>query len=148
MQRKPSFQTTEPSSDMVAFLNRVEGFDPNAPDIAEDDNNAGWGHYQFTSGALTCANVLTSWQDIGNTDVACRLIAAAIKTCKVARHLCFSRNIHPNSYLSDAYLTRVIDLLWTSWNDAGGASTEKDAGGPSTAGTGEDAGGMPVSTSY
>jgi hypothetical protein len=120
MQANMSFKTTEPSGNVVAFLDRIEQADPNSPDISEDDNNACWGHQQFTASTLTCTTVLISWQKIGNTDMACRLIAAAIKTCKVARHLCSSRNIDVNSYLSDIYLSNIVELLWKSWKDAGG----------------------------
>jgi hypothetical protein len=116
-------QDREPSKDVVAFLDRIEHADPNAPDLSEDDDNTSWGHHQFTAGSLTCRTVLTSWDCIGNIAVACKLIAAAIKTCKVARHLCFSRNIKASNFLSDIYLSSIVELLWGSWKDAGGVST-------------------------
>jgi len=124
MQSNTSFKNRdrEPSSDVMAFLKRIEHADPNAPDISEEDNNESWGHHQFTAASLTCTTVLTSWDCIGNIDVACRLIAAAIKTCRVARHLCFSRNIKASTYLSDIYLSKVVELLWSLWKGAGGVS--------------------------
>jgi hypothetical protein len=51
---------------------------------------------------------------------ACNLIAAALKTCKVARHLCFEHNITTTSYLSDIYLENVVSKLWDLWKSAGG----------------------------
>jgi hypothetical protein len=120
MQANASFNSGEPSSDVAAFLDRIERADPNSAELSEDNTNQCWGHYHFTAGSLTCTTVLTSWRNIGNTNVACKLIAAAIKTAKVARHLCFSGNIQSISYLSDVYLSTVIDLLWSSWKNAGG----------------------------
>ena len=105
-----------PSDDVLAFIGRIEGADPNSPAISEDDTNESWGHYQYTASALTCTTVLTSWDSIGNIDTACRLIAAAIKTCKVARHLCFARHISPASYLSDIYLQNIVELLLQLWS--------------------------------
>jgi hypothetical protein len=102
---------------MRAFLERIETADPNSPDLSDDDNNESWGHYQFTSGQMTCSSVLTSWSSVGGTKGACRLIAAAIKTCKVARHICFSRAIEPTSYLSDVYLELVVGSLWSLWKN-------------------------------
>jgi hypothetical protein len=52
--------------------------------------------------------------------LACRLIATVIKTCKVARHLCFVKHIDTSAFLSDVYLENIINLLWTSWKDAVG----------------------------
>ena len=120
MQTNASFQRGAPSENVVTFLSRLENADPASPEISEDDNNAAWGHYQFTASSLTCTSVLTSWDAVGNVVVACRLIAAAIKTCKVARHLCFSNHIETTSYLSDIYLANVINLLWQFWQEAVG----------------------------
>jgi hypothetical protein len=103
--------STLPSDDVAAFLERIESADPDSPDFSEDDQNQSWGHWQFTSGNMTCSTVLTSWDHIGIT-TARRLIAAAVKTCKVARHICFERGINSSSYLSDAYLENVVELLW------------------------------------
>ena len=72
---------------------------------------------------MSLTSVLKSWESAGNTETACRLIAAAVKTCKVARHVCFQQKAGlGTSYLSDAYLQNVIEVLWTLWKDAGGVS--------------------------
>lgn len=107
-----------PSASVAVFLDRIEQTDPSSPEISEDNTNESWGHYQYTASSLTCRTVLTSWASIGNTGIACRLIAGAIRICKVARHLCFSRNIEPTSYLSDIYLANIIELLWDLWTKA------------------------------
>jgi len=59
------------------------------------------GDYQFTVAQMTCTSMLTSWGSISNTNVARMLIAAAAKTRRVPRRLCFTRSIAPQSYLSD-----------------------------------------------
>ena len=120
MQRNASFQSGAPSDDLVTFLNRIEHADPASADISQDDTNESWGHYQFTAASLTCRTAILSWNSVGSTGIACRLIAAAIKTCKVARHLCFTHNITSTSYLSDAYLSQIIELLWRFWGEAVG----------------------------
>jgi hypothetical protein len=107
----------EPTADIKAFIERIETVDPNAEDLSSDNTNESWGHYQFTGSHLTCS-VLSSWNDVGGIPIACRLIAAAIKTCKVARHLCFKRNIKSTSYLSDIYLSRISGTFWQLWIDA------------------------------
>lgn len=101
-----------PSPDVLSFLARIEGADPNAPGLSEDDIDAGWGHYQFTAASLTVQSTLTSPEAVGDTITALRLIAAAIKTCKVAREMCRRHHISPTSFLSDMYLDRVVETLW------------------------------------
>lgn len=118
----PDFQSSPPSTDLKLFLTRIEKADPNDTTIDEDNKGVGWGHYQFTAGSMTCASVMTSWKDIGNTDTACKLIAAAIRTCKVARYVCEKMNIRATSYISDMYLGRVIETLWDLWKLAGAVS--------------------------
>ena len=108
-----------PSDDVLTFIARIEQANPDSPDISEDDTNESWGHYQYTASALTYTTVLTSWDSIGNIDTACRLIAAAIKTCKIARYLCFARHISPTSYLSDIYLQNIVELLSQLWSATG-----------------------------
>lgn len=102
-----------PSTNVSAFLERIESADPNSPDLSEDDMNGNWGHYQFTAGSMRCATVLQSWDEIGKA-TACKLLAAAIKTCKVARFVCFTRGIEVGSYLSDAYLQTLVESLWAA----------------------------------
>jgi hypothetical protein len=102
-----------PSNNVSAFLERIESANPNAPDLLEDDMNGNWGHYQFTAGSMRCATVLQFWDEIG-TSTACKLFAAALKTCKVARFVCFTRGIEVGSYLSDAYLQTLVESLWAA----------------------------------
>lgn len=120
MEESPDFKAGKPSDDFVAFLARIKNLDPSEPGLSEDDLDASWGHYQFTGGRLTCSAVLTTWDAVGGCESACDLIAAALKTCKVARHLCFERKIEATSYLSDVYLEHVVSILWDLWKLAGG----------------------------
>jgi hypothetical protein len=120
MQSSPEFKVGKSSDDFTTFLERIKNANPNDPNLSEDDSNASWGHYQFTGGHLTCSTVLTSWDVVGSCSNACDLIAAALKTCKVARQLCFERNIEVTSYLSDIYLENVVSKLWNMWKSAGG----------------------------
>jgi hypothetical protein len=108
----PSPQTVQPSVRVLDFLKRIETADPNSCS-SDDDNNECWGHYQYTSGDMQCSTVLRDWDQIGVT-TALRFLAAAIKTCRVARHLCFNRGLKPTSYLSDVYLQNMVELLWES----------------------------------
>ncbi|GBE78970.1 hypothetical protein SCP_0201670 [Sparassis crispa] len=119
MKLKPAFGVGSPTLEVIAFIERIENTDPNAPDLSEDDLGTAWGHYQFTAGSMTSSSVLTSWDSIGN-DAARRLIAAAMKTCKVARHVCFVNGIEANTYLSDTYLETTFEILWQLWKAAGG----------------------------
>jgi hypothetical protein len=66
---------------------------------------------------------MKSWEDIGNTKTARKLIAATIRTCKIARYICEKSNITATSYISDNYLERVIETLWELWKGAGAVST-------------------------
>ena len=79
--------------------------------------NVSWGHMQFTSGGLTCSSVLVSWPAVGNVSTAFQLLAAAIKTAKVARQLCFTKGVSTESYLADACIQNIVELLWTCWNE-------------------------------
>jgi hypothetical protein len=119
MKACPDFQTKEPSTNLKCFLDRIENSDPNDTTLDEDNKGVGWGHDQFTAGSLTCSSVMTSWEDIGSTDIACKLIAAAIRTCKVARYTCEKMSITATTYISDTYLERVIETLWDLWKAAG-----------------------------
>ena len=120
MELSPSFKVGKPSDDFAAFLARINDADPNESDLSEDDLDASLGHYQFTAGRLTCTTVLTSWDVIGGCSNACDLIATALKTCRVARHLCFAHNVTTTSYLSDIYLENVVSKLWDLWKSADG----------------------------
>jgi hypothetical protein len=104
-----------PSADILQFIDRIELADPSAEDN-EDNMNLSWGHSQFTSGGLSCSAVLVSWSAVGNVGTAFRLLAAAVKTAKVARQLCFTQGIL-GSCLADAYIQNIVELLWNCWND-------------------------------
>lgn len=81
--------------------------------------NSSWGHSQFTSSHLTCSSVLLSWSAVGNVSTTFRLLAAAVKTAKVARQLCFTQGISDTGhYLADAYIENIVELLWKCWNEA------------------------------
>ncbi len=100
---------------MIQFIERIESADLTAPDIDEDDTNISWGHSQFTAGSMTCTTVLKTWSEVGDTQTAYRLIAASLKTCLVACHLCFTNKVavpSSSSYLSDSYLQEVVRILW------------------------------------
>ncbi|KAF8989390.1 hypothetical protein BDQ17DRAFT_1334106 [Cyathus striatus] len=86
--------------------------DPNDPALDEDNINEGWGHYAYTSGGLKWGEAITSWESIGkDVSFACRLLAATIKTCQVARIMCFNNSSTTLNYLSDIYLDQIIDRL-------------------------------------
>jgi hypothetical protein len=119
MKACPDFRSLPPSEDMKRFLARIEAADPSDTSIDEDNKGAGWGHHQFTAGSMTCASVMKSWEDIGNTTIARKLIASTVRTCKVARYVCEKMGIKESSYISDSYLERVIETLWDLWKLAG-----------------------------
>jgi hypothetical protein len=120
MEQNPDFKRGATPHLTTTFLLRIENADPNSLDISEDDSGSNWGHLQFTGGAMTIRSVLTSWECVGSTETARELIAAAIKTCKVARNFCYQRNIQTSSYLSDAYLQEMVEKVWMLWNQTGG----------------------------
>jgi hypothetical protein len=120
MAASPDFKSSIPSDNVAAFLNRIEAADPNSSEIGEDDSNQSWGHWQFTAGGLTITTVIQDWACVGDVDMACKLLAAAIRTCKVARHICLERNITSCNFLSDAYLNNMVERLCESWTAAGG----------------------------
>ena len=60
---------------------------------------------------------MKSWEDIGNTDAARKLIAAAIRTCKVARYLCEQTKIITTSYwhvsrAGDRDFMGIVEGFW------------------------------------
>jgi len=73
----------KPAMNIKLFIEQIENADPNAEDLSIDDTNEGWGHCQFTASNLTFSSVLVSWDDLGGVGIACQLIVAVIKTCKV-----------------------------------------------------------------
>ncbi|KAF9531570.1 hypothetical protein CPB83DRAFT_848404 [Crepidotus variabilis] len=127
----PGLEETTPSDGVLQLIERVNIADPNLSTLLDDDNNGNWGHRQFTAGNITWSGVLTSWDDLGNNNVACELIAATVRTCKVARHICFERKVATASYLADIYLDQIVDKLWELWQ-ATGKPVAKMAKGKST----------------
>jgi len=115
MEDLPDYKWADPSEQMMVFLSRLEETDPNDNSIDHDNKGVSWGHYQYTGGGLTCRSVMTSWAAVGNTDVAHRLITAAIRITKVARYVCKRQNVNAGSYTSDMYLDIVIEHLRTIW---------------------------------
>lgn len=110
---KSSTFNGQPCGATRALLTRIESADPVAPDIDEDDTNLGWGHIQFTAGGMTLSTVIRSWENVGNVATAYRLLAAAVKTCRVARHLCFLNNVvATGGFLSDSYLRNLVEIIW------------------------------------
>ncbi|PPQ97715.1 hypothetical protein CVT26_001905 [Gymnopilus dilepis] len=122
IERYPNHFTGQPSEGLSSLITAIEDADPNAPGLSEDDTNANWGHQQL-SGAWRM--LLSKWENIGNATIACKLVAAVARTCKVARLLCTERKISANSFLCDNYLEQMIASLWACWREAGGPIVEK-----------------------
>lgn len=108
-------EARDPSNDVAALLNRVEQADPDAPDLDEDDSNESWGHAQFTAGGLTIRSALVDWEAVGSTPTAFKLIAATVRTCKVARAMCAARARSATAYLADNYLELLLEQLQRCW---------------------------------
>lgn len=123
MAATPDFGSSEPSEVATAFLDRISDADPNSATFDEDNTADQWGHLQYTAGSMTINTALQTWNCVGNTTMACKLIAAALKTCQVARLICHNKGIMAKSYLSDVYLERLVERLWELWKLAGGVST-------------------------
>lgn len=119
MEAQANFRPGPTPSLTTTFLSRLENSTPTDPGLSEDDNGASWGHYQYTGGSMTIKSVIRSWDCVGTTTIACKLIAAGIKTCRVARHICFEQNINTLSYLADVYLSNLIDQLADVWAETG-----------------------------
>ena len=116
MQDNPEFSYGEPSANMMAFLRRIESADPNDNSIDDEEKGVSWGHYQFTAGNMQCSTVVTSWKAVGNTKIACRLIAATVRTSMVAKYICEKQRLPTTSLLSYIYVEKVIEALCTVWD--------------------------------
>ncbi|KAJ2924080.1 hypothetical protein H1R20_g13008, partial [Candolleomyces eurysporus] len=101
----------ESLSDVKTFYSCIDNADPNSPNISVDNTNSSWGHYQFTAGSLTIDLALLSWTAVGSVDMVYCLIAASIKTHRIAVQICTQCSLHPTLYLSDIYLARVVEKL-------------------------------------
>jgi hypothetical protein len=110
--QKSNLIQADPSADTLAYLKQLEDADPNMPDLSEDDDNEAWGHYQYRANGLTPALVLKDWTTIGNTTIAYRLLAASIRTSRVARYLVNVRKRKAQQYTSDAYIDIIVSKLW------------------------------------
>ena len=119
MMSSPTLHDKDPPSATLRFIERIESADPYSPEIDEDNTDISWGHWQFTAAGITLRSVLKTWSDVGDVPTAYRLIATTLKTCLVARHLCFVNKISVQSseYLSDIYLQEVIGNLWMMVSD-------------------------------
>ncbi|KAH8978792.1 hypothetical protein EDB83DRAFT_2537454 [Lactarius deliciosus] len=111
------------ASNLIALLDRLDSADPDAPDVNNDDSNENWGHAQFTGGGLTIRSALMDWESVGSTSTAFKLIAATVRTCKVARALCTARGRSSTTYLADNYLELLFEQLQRCWKDAQSSST-------------------------
>ncbi|KAM6493574.1 hypothetical protein JOM56_011708 [Amanita muscaria] len=105
------------------FIRGVELADPRLQEYEEDDVGVSWGHSQLRG----WREILPNWQAIGSLENARRLIAAVLKTCRVARALCHDLEMSERkigsqtiSYLSDNYLEQITEWLWELWKQAGG----------------------------
>jgi hypothetical protein len=112
----PSYGHGTPSNSVIQLIDCIESADPNNPELEEDDLGQSWGHAQY-KGWNMC---LRTWQDIGTPETACSLIAAFVKTSKVARYLCQQKNIdiEGKTLLSDSYLTELTERLWELWQNS------------------------------
>jgi hypothetical protein len=118
MHEATTFEVREPSDDVVALLDRLNTADPDALGVDDDDSNENWGHAQFTAGSLSIRSALVDWEAVGSTSTAFKLIAAAIRTCKVARALCAARGRSAKAYLADNYLEQLFEHLQRCWKGA------------------------------
>lgn len=128
MELDPMFSNVAMAETVMHFINGIESADPHSSDFDEDDLGVSWGHRQFQGWNPT----LSSWEAIGSPENACRLIAAVIKTCRVARELCQDLEANnqakgsTNSYLGDMYLEQITEHLWDLWKAAGGVRSMFD----------------------
>ncbi|KAI0037448.1 hypothetical protein FA95DRAFT_1684881 [Auriscalpium vulgare] len=119
-----------PDDGVISLLNALESADPNDDDLDSDNDNEQWGHKQFNAG-FTYSGI-KSWDQVGTVATACRLIAAALRTCKVARHMCFVRDREAKDYLSDVYLEKLVDTISECWNKAHPTESSADGSTPQT----------------
>lgn len=118
MQDATGIEAREPSVDVAMLLDRLEQADPDLMDTDADDSNESWGHTQFTAGGVTIRSALVDWEAVGGTSTAFKLIAAAVRTCKVARALCAVRGRSAKAYLADDYLGLLFEQIQLCWEGA------------------------------
>jgi hypothetical protein len=108
----PHFSVGSPSAELERWIGDIDVADPNDPSFDEDNHFEQWGHHQLS----LSSPALTSWTIVGNVETACRLVAALVKTCKVAREICRVNERNPGtSFIADVYLDRIIETLWKVW---------------------------------
>lgn len=95
------------------FLFGIEHADPNALGVDEDNTNTSWGHYHFRSGSVRFDTL--TWEQVANKQTGYRILAATIKTGRVARHLCFKRKITTHGVIADMYFETIVQNLWKHW---------------------------------
>ena len=107
------FPSQSPTPEFDAFVTLIETADPNSSSYEDEDTNEGWGHFQFNiNGPGTIKSLVSSWEAVGNVQQACRLIAAAVRTARVARHVCVECHVRATQWTADAYVDRVVVALW------------------------------------
>ncbi|KAM6493182.1 hypothetical protein JOM56_011316 [Amanita muscaria] len=116
----PTFGNNEMSEDVKGFLCRLETADPNDPSIDDDEKGLAWGHCQFTANPVPWRSVFASWGSIGKPANACLVIAAAMRTCSVARHDYQGSEASEASFTADAYLQELTELILEVWISADG----------------------------
>jgi hypothetical protein len=115
MQDATGIEAREPSNDVAALLDQLDRADPDSMDADADDSNESWGHAQFTAGGVTIRSALVDWEAVGGTSTAFKLIAAAVRTCKVARAMCATRGRSATAYLADNYLELLFEQIQRCW---------------------------------
>ncbi|KAM6497289.1 hypothetical protein JOM56_007762 [Amanita muscaria] len=117
----PTFGNNEMSEDVKGFLCRLETADPNDPSIDDDEKGLAWGHCQFTANPVPWRSVFASWGSIRKPANACLVIAAAMRTCSVARHVYYQGSeASEASFTADAYLQELTELILEVWISADG----------------------------
>ncbi|KAM6496548.1 hypothetical protein JOM56_007021 [Amanita muscaria] len=117
----PTFGNNEMSEDVKGFLCRLETADPNDPSIDDDEKGLAWGHCQFTANPVPWRSVFASWGSIGKPANACLVIAAAMRTCSVARHVYYQGSeASEASFTADMYLQELTELILEVWISADG----------------------------
>ncbi|KAJ2925676.1 hypothetical protein H1R20_g11417, partial [Candolleomyces eurysporus] len=108
----------DPSDVVRQLLTRLQGADPNDPSLSPDNNNSNFGHWHFTAGSITISTALDRWESVGSVAFACQLIAAALRIVKIARHVCFNRNVARDNLISEVYIGILFEKLWKIWENS------------------------------
>jgi len=114
MKLTPNFgNSTGPNDDVETFINTIESAYPSTDEYGEDDLGIMWGHKQLGG----WKDHITSWQAVGTTETALRLIASILKTYEVARQLVPDGG---GRFISECFLQEITEHLWILWKEAGG----------------------------